>query len=246
LAEDNPVNQRVAVGLLEKRGHRVTVVSTGMQAVAAALEQAFDAVLMDVQMPEMDGLEATAAIRQSEQSSSKRTKIIAMTAHAMKGDRERCLEAGMDGYISKPLNAETLYAVVESQDKATTQPPAPAPAVAEPPPFDINALRAYFGDEVLLKEVAGVFLDSCPAWQSEIRNAIDAGDAARLKLVVHTLKGAVSHFADQPSYNAVQKLEMLARDGQLADAPAVCAALDRAVERLRAALQALCRSLNSD
>jgi len=113
VAEDNVVNQRVAAGLLTKRGHQVTVVSNGREALDALRRGAFDLVLMDVQMPDMDGFEATAAIRQWERETGSRVRIVAMTAHAMTGDRERCLAAGMDGYISKPIDQRTLYDAVE-------------------------------------------------------------------------------------------------------------------------------------
>ena len=108
LAEDNLVNQRLAAHLLENRGHSVTVAANGLEALAALDKESFDLVLMDVQMPEMDGIEATAAIRQKENGSGKRQTIIALTAHAMKGDRERCLAAGMDGYLSKPIRPQEL------------------------------------------------------------------------------------------------------------------------------------------
>jgi two-component system sensor histidine kinase/response regulator len=108
LAEDNPVNQRVASALLEREGHTVTVVDNGAKAVSAAADAEFDAIFMDVQMPEMSGFEATAAIRRREQASGSHTRIIAMTAHAMQGDRERCLAAGMDAYMSKPVRIEEL------------------------------------------------------------------------------------------------------------------------------------------
>jgi PAS domain S-box-containing protein len=113
LAEDNPVNQRLAVRLLQKWGHAVVVAENGRKAVAAAQKQGFDLVLMDVQMPEMDGFEATIAIRKMNESSGVHLPVIAMTAHAMKGDRERCLAAGMDDYITKPINADELHQIVE-------------------------------------------------------------------------------------------------------------------------------------
>ena len=114
LAEDNPINRELAVRLLTKRGHSVTVAENGKQAVSAVEAQDFDVVLMDVQMPEMDGFEATAAIRKLETAKDKHTPIIAMTAHAMKGDRERCLAADMDAYISKPIQFDQLLEVTES------------------------------------------------------------------------------------------------------------------------------------
>jgi CheY-like chemotaxis protein len=126
LAEDNVVNQRVAVRMLEKQAHSVRVVGNGREAVAAAAEEAFDLVLMDVQMPEMSGFEATERIRADEAVRGGHVPIIAMTAHAMKGDRERCLEAGMDGYVSKPVQARELHAAI-----AEALGPVPRPIGAE-------------------------------------------------------------------------------------------------------------------
>jgi CheY-like chemotaxis protein len=113
LAEDNAVNQMLAVRLLEKRGYIVSIAGNGRAAVAALEKEAFDVVLMDVQMPEMDGFKATAAIRESERSTGRHTPIVAMTAHALKGDEERCLSAGMDAYISKPIRTNELFATIE-------------------------------------------------------------------------------------------------------------------------------------
>jgi len=123
LAEDNPVNQKLAVRLLEKQGHTIAVAADGKAAVEMVEHQPFDVVLMDVQMPEMDGFEATAAIREHEKASGHHIPIIAMTAHALKGDRERCLAAGMDGYISKPFKVEELLANLEPRPQLTTSGP---------------------------------------------------------------------------------------------------------------------------
>jgi CheY-like chemotaxis protein len=114
LAEDNPVNKLLAVRMLEKHGHKVTVAENGQLALTAWQKDAFDLVLMDIQMPEMDGFEATAAIRESERATGRHQTIVAMTAHAMKGDDQRCLDAGMDGYLAKPIRSEELYAVLDS------------------------------------------------------------------------------------------------------------------------------------
>ena len=113
IAEDNIVNQRVAAGLLTRRGHQVTVGNNRREALDALQADGFELVLMDVQMPEMDGFEATAAIRDRERATGQHVRIIAMTAHAMKGDKERCLAAGMDGYLSKPIDQRSLFAAVE-------------------------------------------------------------------------------------------------------------------------------------
>jgi CheY-like chemotaxis protein len=119
LAEDSLFNQKLAVALLEKRGHSVTVAQHGREALAAVEQNAFDLVLMDVQMPEMDGLEATRAIREWEKDRAHRLPIVAMTAHAMKGDRERCLEAGMDAYVAKPVRAKDLFETIDELMRST-------------------------------------------------------------------------------------------------------------------------------
>jgi CheY-like chemotaxis protein len=126
LAEDNAVNQKVASRFLEKEGHHVTLASDGRQALAALDRENFDVVLMDVQMPEMDGFEATAIIRAGERDTGKRLPIIAMTAHAMKGDRERCLAAGMDSYIAKPITASELIELLEKFSDAPQEEASPA------------------------------------------------------------------------------------------------------------------------
>ena len=113
LAEDNLVNQRLVVRLLEKRGHRVVVAGTGSEALQALEKESFDLVLMDVQMPEMDGLEATTAIREKEKGSGLHQPVVALTAHAMKGDREKCMAGGMDGYLSKPIRPQELDQLLE-------------------------------------------------------------------------------------------------------------------------------------
>jgi CheY-like chemotaxis protein len=131
LAEDSLVNQKLASALLEKEGHSVTVVGNGMKAVEAFQSQEFDVVLMDVQMPDMDGFEATVAIRGKQEKSGRRVPIIAMTAHALKGDRERCLEAGMDEYVAKPIKARQLFDAIAAtigSSRPSGDPPDNAPA----------------------------------------------------------------------------------------------------------------------
>jgi len=113
LAEDNPVNQLLATRLLEKRGHRVVVAANGREALAALENESYDLVLMDIQMPEIDGIEATRAIREKERTNGNHQPVIALTAHAMKGDQERCLNAGMDGYLSKPIRPQELDEILD-------------------------------------------------------------------------------------------------------------------------------------
>src|SRR5581483_11592577 len=156
LAEDNPINQKLAVRLLEKRGHTVDVAGNGKEALAALERQPYDLVLMDLQMPEMGGMEATAAIRAAEAGTGRHQPIVAMTAHAMKGDRERCLDAGMDGYLSKPIRADELCSTVENTVKALSTLPAVA---ATPAPADevfglAVAVARVDGDAPFLRELA--------------------------------------------------------------------------------------------
>jgi PAS domain S-box-containing protein len=257
LAEDNAVNQKLAIRLLEKRGHSVFVASNGKQAVAALEQQPFDLVLMDVQMPEMNGFEATAAIRvleagrgpqSAEAAGGGHIPIIAMTAHAMKGDRERCLEAGMDGYVSKPVQATELWQAIEAAVPSARTPRASAvpaePRGPSPEPMDQvldrrKALARVAGDRELLRELVQLFLDDCPRLLADIHEAIAGADAAKLQLAAHTLKGSVSNFAAPATHAAAQRLESLAEQRNLTDAPAAAASLEAELDRLRPALTAL-------
>ena len=209
VAEDNIVNQRVAQGLLGKRGHLVTVVDNGQKAVDASATETFDVVLMDVQMPEMDGFEATAAIRAREQETGAHLRIIAMTAHAMSGDSERCLRAGMDGYVSKPLDPRLLCTVVE-QDVPAASP--------RPSSFDRAAvLERLVGDEQLLSDIIQLFLEDCPARLTAIKAAIDQRNTANLCRETHALRGAAGNLSAVGLVEAAQILERLGTEGRLDD-----------------------------
>ncbi len=190
IAEDNAVNQRLAVKLLEKRGHSVAVAGNGHMVLAALARRQFDVILMDVQMPDMDGFEATAAIREHEQTTGAHQPIVAMTAHAMKGDRERCLAAGMDDYISKPLRAADLYNTVE---RLAADTPADRPAALTESADEIfdeaTAIERVQGDVELLKELVDIFFKEYSHLMPEIRAAIAANDAAGVRRAAHTLKG---------------------------------------------------------
>ena len=213
LAEDNVVNQRVAMGLLAKRGHDVTLAETGRQAVEAMKREPFDVVLMDVQMPDMDGFEATAEIRRREAGTDTHVRIVAMTAHAMTGDRERCLSAGMDGYLSKPVNAEMLYAVVE--DVSGTVAPA-VQASVEPVQLDDRALRERLGgDEALFNEVIHAFLDDCPAHLAGVRVALTRRDTDALRAGAHALKVAAGNLSAPALFAAASALERVAAENRV-------------------------------
>jgi signal transduction histidine kinase/DNA-binding response OmpR family regulator len=251
LAEDNPVNQKLAVSLLENQGHAVTVAGNGREALAALYppdappdeggSRGFDVVLMDVQMPELDGLRATEAIRERERVAGGHLLVIAMTAYALKGDRERCLEAGMDGYISKPIRLTELLEALRAVVPALAGPPARSAAeVPAPEPFDVTgALAQVNGDRQLLAELAGLFLAACPGWMTEMRAAIVGGDPRRLQLSAHTLKGGVATFAARAAYEAALRLEQMGWAGNLSAAPEALAALAQEVEHLRPELTAL-------
>jgi CheY-like chemotaxis protein len=221
VADDNATNRKLVVTLLRQRGHEVVVAADGKQAVARSAEQAFDVILMDVQMPEVNGLEATATIRRRERGPGTHVPIIAMTAHAMTGDRERCLSAGMDGYVSKPLRPDELFAAIdralgdgrpsraavpaaagESRTGEDGTPPTPATAL------DVPALVASFrGNRQLLREVIDVFLADTPSTLEAARRALAAGDTAALAASAHTLKGSIGLFGPGPAYDAAQRLD---------------------------------------
>src|SRR5262249_1113785 len=162
----------------------------------------------DVQMPEMDGFETTAAIRAREGDAGTRVPVVAMTAYAMKGDRERCLAAGMDGYISKPLRPRDLFETVEGLAPADGGggPPADGSEAAVGPAV---ALARVGDDRALLKELIGLFLAECPRWLAAIREAIRQGDAAELRRAAHSIKGTVGTFGAPAAFEAAQRLETM-------------------------------------
>jgi CheY-like chemotaxis protein/HPt (histidine-containing phosphotransfer) domain-containing protein len=238
LAEDGLVNQQVAVGLLEMRGHSVHVANNGKEAVAALEHQAFDIVLMDVQMPEMDGMEAVAAIRLREQRTGGHVPIIAMTAHAMKGDRERCLRAGMDGYVAKPIQPDVLYAAVEALAQAAVS---PDPAAIATKKADnvvdlVAALNRVRGRPESLKKLAGLFLAESARLLPEIREALGQRDDVNLRRAAHTLKGSVACFVAKPAAEAALRLEIMGRDNTLEGAEEAYTALVLEIDRVRTAL----------
>jgi signal transduction histidine kinase/CheY-like chemotaxis protein len=206
LVEDNVVNQRVASGLLTRRGHRVTVVDEGRKALALLEQGAFDLVLMDLQMPVMGGLEATAAIRLRERDTGTHVRIVAMTAHAMASDRERCLAAGMDGYLSKPIDAAKLFAVVEQGgDGGRVQ-----AASAEPVAFDEDALRRRVsGDEDLMADVIRTFLEDLPVRLGQIQRAMTDGNAEALQAAAQALRSAAGTLSAYRLFEAARVLERL-------------------------------------
>jgi PAS domain S-box-containing protein len=236
LADDNAINRELTVRILSKRGHMVSVVPNGKMALEALDAQSFDVALMDVQMPEMDGFETTAAIRRKERMTGSHLPVIALTAHAMKGDRERCLEAGMDGYISKPIQAQELLEITESfvgnsgavdmtddrEDKAVD--------------WKV-ALGRVDGDEVLLADLAKLFCGELPKMLSAVQVAVETKNLDELKQATHALKGPVATFAAQPAFEAASNLERMASSANLGGVEDAFAILVVEVERLRVALE---------
>jgi GAF domain-containing protein/CheY-like chemotaxis protein len=229
LAEDNPINQQLVIRMLANRGYTAQVVSTGGEALAALEQQAFDVVLMDVQMPEMDGFEATAAIRERERGTNRRIPIIAMTAYAMRSDREKCLNAGMDAYVSKPMTAASLYATIDHllrSDAAHTVPGGESSV-------DLSkVLDTVDGDKALLAELVDAFNHGYPARVAEVRKAIIRGHDKRLERAAHVLKGEVGLFGAQTAYHPADTLEIMGREGHLESASYILQELERELEHV--------------
>ncbi|MDP1593769.1 MAG: response regulator [Gallionella sp.] len=205
LAEDNLVNQKLAVTLLEKWGHSVELANNGREAVEKNQSQSFDVILMDLQMPEMGGLEATRLVRVYEESEGKHTPIIAMTANAMAEDRQRCLDAGMDDYLTKPLNFDKLQAVLQGlpcgADAESGQPVESA--------FDYAAALKR-ADAWVIETIGQAFLDECDQLMTEIRTAMDAADKVSLLRGAHTLRGLVGNFNARGVEEVARQIEELA------------------------------------
>ncbi len=232
VVEDNPVNARVATAILGKAGYVVTTAANGRLGLDALQHAAFDLILMDLQMPEMDGFEATRHIRAS--GSWRQLPVVAMTAHAMKGDRELCLKAGMDDYLTKPINSEELLQMVETwteskdaskatvaDETETAQPPRPQATTPAAPQMDIEqALSQLGGDAELLQETLDAFVEHLPQILGDLQAAITDGDPAKVRLYAHSLKGAASNICAEPARQIALQLEELGKQGTLKTADA--------------------------
>ncbi len=264
LAEDSLVNQKLAVGILERRGHRVAVAENGRQALEMTAAEAFDLVLIDVQMPEMDGLDATRALREREAAAaSARLPVIAMTAHAMPGDRDRCLDAGMDGYVTKPIRADDLLAAITQLISAvpaaaalqsSAQPDGTSaakigPAVAGMSPAQgagstslgvqvdwAVALETTGGDRKLLAEIVEAFRLEAPRLIGDLRTALEQENAEFLQRSAHTLKGSLRYFGARELHDQAWVLERAAGRGELAEAAAMVEPLVASCKQLLAAM----------
>jgi len=219
VAEDTPFNQKYIRRLLDSRQCRATIVDNGRLAIEAMAKQDFDLVLMDVQMPEMDGLTATTMIREQEKQTHRHMPIIAMTAHAMRGDRERCIEAGMDDYVSKPISSSTLLeaiyrvAPLSARDAGSASAAEPSESVDDTD--ELTALlEAFNNDGAFFKDVADMFISDYPPMVATVKKAIADEDSALLSRTAHALKGIARNFQVDGAADAAQQLELLAEQGQ--------------------------------
>jgi PAS domain S-box-containing protein len=250
LAEDNLVNQRLAVRILEKHHHQVTVANNGQEAVDILDRDgmdAFDVILMDVQMPVIGGFEATSMIRQRESETGSRIPILAMTANAMKGDREKCLEAGMDDYISKPVDVARLLSLLEkwpkrgsssSEDSMSDLIPVnkfgPVPDNAGGCPVDLaKAMENLGGERELFDEVLGLFVQTIPQIVKDVESAIRSKDQTRLRLVAHGLKGSAANVCAESVRQLAEQIEGMAKQGDFSEVDGALGVLQDHLKRLQ-------------
>ena len=252
VAEDNPVNRKLAASILQRAGHNAILVTNGQEAVDAVMREQFDVVLMDVQMPVMGGFEATRLIREHEATSGRRTPIIAVTAHAMKGDREACFAAGMDGFAPKPIQSAKLLEMLDRlasgsrrvATPATAMPAVTAPTAAAAPTEvadnsdsatldEVGLMILVSGNRALARELAGLFLEDLDPRVTEITAAVDGRDAPRLRMSAHALAGSAGTLKAGLVAAAARMLETIARSGELGGSPLALANLNSAVAGLR-------------
>ncbi len=239
VAEDNAINLRLVTRVLEGYGHTVVPASNGREAVAASSRERFDLVLMDVQMPEMDGLEATAAIRELERSTGEQLPIVALTAHAMKGDRKRCLDAGMNDYLTKPLQIEELVRIIAGHSGSTEMTMSPAPSGIRQV-FDFQqALERAGGDTELLAEVVELLRQDGSRRVEEIRRALNSGIAHDVESSAHALKGGLANLGAEPAAQAALSLERLGREGDLTRGTEALQVLEVELDLLLSALNSV-------
>ncbi|MEW6347491.1 MAG: response regulator [Thermodesulfobacteriota bacterium] len=235
LAEDNLVNQKLAKRMLERMGHEVVVARHGQEALELWDKGAFHLILMDVQMPVMDGLEATKTIRERESNRGGHIPIIAMTAYAMAGDKERCMDAGMDGYVPKPINAQELFQRVEEVTTPYPEGARPREVVSSNPQAIAKhrILDRVGGDPELLTEILDLFLSDSPKLLTEMRQALEEHDADRMEKAAHALKGSVGNFSAKGAEQAALRVETLGRTKELDRAPHAILLLEKEIARVR-------------
>ncbi len=229
VVEDNPVNEKLVTVLLRNKDCEVTAVSDGVLALKTLEKDSFDLVLMDVQMPELDGFETTIRIREKEESTRTHIPIIAMTAYAMDGDREKCIAAGMDDYIAKPIKAEQLYDKIENLLQAKIR----NTDVESTPVNLLETMRIVDGDKKLLEELVMIFVNDCPKRLKEIREAIENGDPRGLELSAHSFRGAVINFGARNAFDLLNELEKIGKTADFNNAFLIFQKLEGEVERIK-------------
>ncbi len=241
LAEDNPTNQKVAQLQLTKLGYTVHIVNNGVEAVEAAEVLPYAAILMDCQMPVMDGFEATAIIRKAEQGDGAHIPIIAMTANAMQGDRERCLAAGMDDYVSKPVSPEKLASALSNWvNKPVAVEPPPAPKHTHGQLIDLARITDFIGDEPeLIADLLDVFLNSTTILLDKLRAAVERGDAPESKGLAHQAKGACANLGVDTMAEIAAELEKTAAAQDWPRSRELCKELDAIFAKVGDAIQAI-------
>lgn len=240
LAEDHVINQKVVTSMLRKKGHNVVVVGDGKQAVEAVHAEIFDIVLMDIAMPEMDGFEALKAIRDSEANSDRHLPIIALTAHAMSGDRERCLEAGFDDHVPKPINSETLQKTIDQIMKSKNPEVEHLVVVTQEsgdlPVYDHSrALEAVGGDVELFREILTMFFDESPMVLNDLSRFASACDSISMQRIAHTLVGTSSHFGAERLMAIARRIEGCAKAHSFAEAESLLRQIPTELDALREA-----------
>ena len=242
VAEDTPFNQKFIQRLLDRWNHRITIVGNGRDALEILKKQSFDVVLMDVQMPQLNGLETTKAIRIEEQQTQNHIPVIAMTAHAIKGDRERCLEAGMDEYVSKPIDSDKLFDAIEHLTKSPENPEA---AEGLSPVIDKELLlQAFDGDWDFLKEVVDVFLSDYPKLLEDLRQASQDGNSDTLMRAAHSLKGMLKNFQADPAAGIAFELEKKGKEDNFDGVPQTIESLAGLVDELEKTLRGIIKQQN--
>jgi PAS domain S-box-containing protein len=237
VAEDTPFNQKFILRLVERWGHTAVLAEDGRKAVEEFAKGSFDVVLMDIQMPEMDGLEAARAIRAIEEKVGIRTPIIAMTAHAVKGDRERCLEAGMDDYMSKPVDLEKLQQVFHRL--SAERRPAGAAESGAPPSGKPPYLSGFGNDWEFFAEVVDVFFNDYPRQLDSLRRSAELSEAARFRRAAHSLKGMLRNFQADNAAEKAFALEKKGESGDLSGSGPLIDELTRDLSRLESELRQL-------
>ena len=243
VAEDTPANQKVIRAILEKRGHQVQIANNGREAVDQIKQRAFDVILMDVQMPTMDGLQATQMIRRLSQTSQAEIPIVAMTAHARREDRRKCLAAGMDAYVAKPIDAPKLVQLVESVKRRTEEMLSSdsweVVAVTSPPTLiNVQSAKARMdGDESLVIDLAQFFVEDAPKLVKEIEQALEAGHADVVERAAHSLKGLAANFDAETLATTAMIVEEHGRNEDLEQAREQFADLQKSADSVTNAIQ---------